>query len=703
MSRGAKEITDELDPIAFEDPGAEGPRYTSQAFLGKGAMGEVHVAHDNALARKVAFKQMAPKAAKNHDMAMRFLREMQVTAQLDHPNVVPVYAHEPAPDGSPGYAMKLVRGRTLTDVIEKAARGLEKRTEQQEQRLLAERLEIFLRICDAIAYAHAKGVLHRDLKPDNVMIGQYNEVYVMDWGICRVRGVVDGGAEAVQLSEDDATRTQMGLVVGTPAYMSPEQATGDNDRLDGRSDQFTLGLILYELVSLKRARKPGAVRETIARAAKGERAPLEHLNPGLDIPRELRAIIDKASAFNREARYATVQALADDVRRFLRGEAVQAQRDTPLQSALRWVGRHKQATLTTLLGVLCLGAGLTIFALVSGERRTAAEHQRAQHVAEFTSRVDEQAHAIDTEFQRIAGLVRALAGRADALLSHSEGAPRRIYMTADFDAGRGPPDVRPSEVHKLPMSTDFPAFKLSPGVERASVQRDLAALSQLAPAYRDTIRAILPGEGEGIDDDKLRELVADTPLPILRLFVSLENGVHQVFPGLGGFPPEYDGRLRPKYTLAANKRGVLFGNPYPDHLAARDLLPASAAIYDESGRFVGVAGLDVTFDDLRAHWMALKGQPGFEESYLVDKDNRIVVRTKPKKVEEEGGLHGNAALEREEVPFPELRKALSSKRSGTVEIKVKSGRAKLAGFTPITATGWRYVAIADLDRALTQP
>jgi hypothetical protein len=254
----------------------------------------------------------------------------------------------------------------------------------------------------------------------------------------------------------------------------------------------------------------------------------------------------------------------------------------------------------------------------------------------------------------------------------------------------------------MPISTDFPAVKLSPGVERSSVQHELSALSMMGPAYRDTIRAIMPDEGLGVDDEKLREAVAETPLPILRLFVSLANGVHQVFPGLGGFPPEYDGRLRPKYTLAANKRGVLFGNPYPDHIATRDLLPASAAIYDEDGTFRGVAGLDVTFDDLRARLLALKDQPGYDESYLVDKDNRFVVRTKPKKKEEqeESGLHGNEALEREEVPFPELRKALSARRSGTVEIKLKSGRAKLAGFTPITATGWRYVAVADLEKAI---
>src|SRR5689334_3122095 len=147
MPRPAKESTDELDPIALDDDSEDGPRYRLKQLLGKGAMGEVLVAHESALLRKVAFKRMAPKVAQNHDLATRFLREMRVTAQLDHPNVVPVYAHEPAPDGTPGYAMKLVRGRTLTDLIEKAGRGLDKRTGEHEQRLLAERLEIFLRVC----------------------------------------------------------------------------------------------------------------------------------------------------------------------------------------------------------------------------------------------------------------------------------------------------------------------------------------------------------------------------------------------------------------------------------------------------------------------------------------------------------------------------------------------------------------------------
>jgi serine/threonine protein kinase len=692
---GVADTTTELDPISLSEAHeAPAGRFQLLQVLGKGAMGEVLVARESALSRKVAFKRMAPEVARDRGLTARFLREMQVTAQLDHPNVVPVYSHEPAPDGTPGYAMKLVRGRTLGVLIDEAVRGARKRSEQREALALAERLEVFLRICDAMAYAHAKGVLHRDLKPDNVMIGAYNEVYVMDWGICRVQGLADEGTEAVEVSDDDASRTQVGSTIGTPAYMSPEQAMGKNDELDGRSDQFALGLILFELVSLKRARQQGGVRDTLISAVSGAKLPLEHVNTSFQVPRELSAIIDKATAPARDDRYPAVHLLADDVRRFLRGEAVTARKDTPLQSALRFVGQHKLGTLSALLVALTAGAALTIFGLLRGQHLEQAEHRRNERVAEFSLRADEQAHVIDTHFERSRGLVRALAARASVLLSHPDGVQLPIHSTAEFDAGGGPPDVRMSSVHGRPVSVDFPAYKLSPGVTAAAVRADLSALAQLAPAFREVLRGTLPDEGANVSDEQFRELVTDKGLPVLRQFVSLESGVHQVYPGQGGYPPEYDGRLRPKYLLAKDTHGVLFGNPYADHMGGGDLLPGSAAIYDEEGHFRGVCGIDLPFSDLRARFLSLHGQRGFTEAFLVDKDNRILLSTRPPKVEEEAGLHGNKTLARESLPWPNLAHALDSGHAGTLELKGH----KLAAFAPITATGWRYVAIADLDR-----
>jgi serine/threonine protein kinase len=676
---------------------AHAQRYQLLQVLGSGAMGEVLIAQDSSLARKVAFKRMAPSVSKDPGLAARFLREMQVTAQLDHPNVVPVYADERSADGSTGYAMKLVRGRTLTALLDEETRGSRHRSGLKELTALAARLELFLRVCDAIAYAHAKGVLHRDLKPDNIMIGPYNEVYVMDWGICRVQGVTDASAandEAVEPDDDDAGRTRIGAAIGTPAYMSPEQAMGKNDELDGRSDQFSLGLILFELVGLKRARQTGGIKATMVSAVAGAKLPLEHTNPDLSVPRELAAIVDKATAANREQRYESVDALAADVRRYLHGEAVTARKDTPLQSALRFIGHHKQATLLALLVELTAGAGLTILALVRGEQQTLREEKRSERIGELTDKVDEQAHLIDTHFERSRGLVRALASRASALLSHADGVHRALHYSEEFDAGGGPQDTRMSTVHGRAISVDFPSFHLSPGVTADQVREELSMLPTLAQTFRDNLRATLPDEGVNVSDEDFRALVADKGLPILRQFCSTASGVHEVYPGQGGFPQEYDGRLRPKYTLAVDTHGVLFGNPYVDHMAGGDLLPGAAAIYDEEGKFRGVCGLDLPFTDLRDRFLALKGQRGFLEAFLVDKDNKILIRTKGT-AEGEAGLHSNAALDRESLPWPELSPLLSSGHSGTHELK---GHKKMAAWSPISATGWRYLAIADLDK-----
>ena len=202
-------------------------QYRMLGTIGQGAMGEIQIARDQELGRTVAFKRMLPELARDAAMAARFFAEAQITAQLDHPNVVPIYDFEVAPDQSLGYAMKLVEGLTMTKVIEDARELLRLEGPAREPARLADRLRNFLAVCDAMAFAHAKGVLHRDLKPDNVMVGRHGQVYVMDWGICRVIGTPDeapGEVEARIGASEVHGRTRYGAIIGTPAYMSPEQA-----------------------------------------------------------------------------------------------------------------------------------------------------------------------------------------------------------------------------------------------------------------------------------------------------------------------------------------------------------------------------------------------------------------------------------------------------------------------------------------------
>src|SRR5262249_48798385 len=150
--------------------------------IGEGAMGAIDIARDVYLRRKVALKTVLPEMAAHPEVFGRFLSEMQITAQLEHPNIVPVYTLDVGADGSLGYAMKLGQGKDLADILDEARAKVEKGQPLGEELALAKRLECFLKVCDALQYAHSKGIVHRDLKPANVMVGRHNEVYLMDWG-----------------------------------------------------------------------------------------------------------------------------------------------------------------------------------------------------------------------------------------------------------------------------------------------------------------------------------------------------------------------------------------------------------------------------------------------------------------------------------------------------------------------------------------
>lgn len=201
-------------------------RYEMQRCLGQGAMGEVFAAKDAFLRRRVAFKRMNVAVARNADLAARFLNEAQITAQLEHPNIIPIYGLETTSDGSVGYAMKFIEGRNLTQLIDEERAACAASTPAEEAHRMADRLRIFTRICDAMAYAHEKGVLHRDLKPDNIMIGRFNQVYVVDWGICRLLRRSEGAEpEGGGAQGPVGSGTQVGSVLGTPSYMSPENRT----------------------------------------------------------------------------------------------------------------------------------------------------------------------------------------------------------------------------------------------------------------------------------------------------------------------------------------------------------------------------------------------------------------------------------------------------------------------------------------------
>jgi serine/threonine-protein kinase len=338
----------------------------------------------------------------------RLLAEAQMTGQLEHPNIVPI--HEVGIQEGEFYyfTMKLVNGTTLKDIFRKLAGGDSETTERYS---LARLLAIFQQIANGIGFAHSRGVIHRDLKPDNIMIGEFGEVLIMDWGIAKVldqsREHSDSGTDrepflsefkAIETAERD--RTVAGTVAGTVGYMSPEQARGEVDRLDARTDIFSLGAMLYEMLAGSPPYNQPTTKERLLAAANEE--PIERPSTRLRkaklkrhprIPREVAAIAMKAAALKGEDRYQSAQEFDDDIQRFLEGHSVTACSDTVFQQAAKWVNRNRiiaRAILALVCAVVLTGwagrflvrrsmiseyraEGQQLFASAQNERQSAAK------------------------------------------------------------------------------------------------------------------------------------------------------------------------------------------------------------------------------------------------------------------------------------------------------------------------------------------
>ncbi|MCO5170362.1 MAG: serine/threonine protein kinase [Planctomycetes bacterium] len=345
--------------------------------LGRGGVGRVLRARDPAIGREVAKKVLLDPASVPPATRARFVAEARVTGQLEHPAIVPVYEVGHEPTGEPYFVMKLVRGRSLAEVLD-ATRDDLAHPDGQLPALLRQ----FLKVCDAVAYAHARGVIHRDLKPANVMVGDFGEVLVMDWGLARARGEADAATDGPSAAAAHG-QTQEGDVLGTPAYMPPEQAEGQRDAVDERSDVYALGAILFELLVLRApfvgSTSLNIIKQVLMDAPPDPRAVAP---PGRAVPRELAAVALKALAKEPAARYPRAADLAAEVTRFLDGLPVDALPVGPLGRALKWAARHAALTATAAGGLVLLslvagGAGLAL----AGKEREAARLADARAAA----------------------------------------------------------------------------------------------------------------------------------------------------------------------------------------------------------------------------------------------------------------------------------------------------------------------------------
>jgi serine/threonine-protein kinase len=354
----------------------------------EGGLGIIYRAHDGELRREVALKEIQPRFATRPEERARFLREAEITGSLEHPAIVPVYSLGRYPDGRPYYAMRLIQGKTLKEAIEEfhqeAGEGKEI---DSGSRLLALRklLDRFRTVCEALAYAHSRGILHRDVKPHNILIGPYYETFLVDWGLAKCMGLADtppvveepssrpipagGSDETVDRGQagsgaEGSDATAAGSIVGTPAYMSPEQAEGWSERVGPASDVYGLGATLYHLLTGRPAFE-GSAMEVLAKVRRGEFPAPRSVRR--DVPRALEAVCLKAMALRPEDRYASAGGLCDDLERWQADEPVTAWREPWPLRARRWARRHQvvliAASAALLLTTVALGGCVLTYCL----------------------------------------------------------------------------------------------------------------------------------------------------------------------------------------------------------------------------------------------------------------------------------------------------------------------------------------------------
>jgi serine/threonine protein kinase len=421
----------------------EGRKYKVITTINRGGMGVILQTRDLRIRRTVAMKVMKTSSQFSRESVLRFIDEAQLTGQLEHPNIVPMYELGIDEQGEIFYTMKFVKGTTLDDVLRGIRNGRQKTIEKYS---LGTLLTIFQKVCDAVAYAHSKSIVHRDLKPENIMIGSFGEVLVMDWGLAKNMTSVrrenppEPAPEAVVAKPPPVDNlrgfeTMHGLIVGTPPYISPEQARGDLDRIDERSDIYVLGGILYAILALRPPVEGETVHEVVEKivtssisppssfnqSGKKSKVPLEETPgpelathfvfahcPGKRIPDGLSAVAMKALALDPADRYQNVEDLQSDIEAYQGGFATKAERASMVKHALLFAGRHKKEVALFLAFAIIFNVVVVGFFLQLTHERDRARMSEKRAI--------DQEQLADSRLTELRGTAPTFAAEAQQLM-----------------------------------------------------------------------------------------------------------------------------------------------------------------------------------------------------------------------------------------------------------------------------------------------
>ena len=671
--------------------------YATLEKFAEGGQATISVARDKNLKRIVAVKSLKKNLMNQDNVEESFITEAKVTAQLDHPAIIPIYGLNNDSDDGIHLVMKLVNGKTLREYLRNVILNYRMKGIRSfdEEAALGKRLEIFLHVCDAIAYAHHRNIMHRDLKPENIMLGEYMEVYVMDWGIARK---IRTPENSPPLPHD---------VSGTPRYFSPEALCGE--QCDERSDIFTLGLILQEIVTLQFAVRGESDEQLMHRIVNNELEPVEHLFHR-KIDSNLKAVIRKACAYEPAERYASVTELSEDIRRYMNGLSISARPDDVFMKTARFAYRHRRGMLTAFLAVMLAAVSLAAYSIYERLRHATEMSHRSEAMNSVYGKTAASAADFDMTALHMQDLLCSIAQTASYLLCYNtsyETMENAFYpFQPDNDRTKFPPGLVYSPFHKRQTSFECGVYKIAPDADLPEVRKFLAKVSPILPNMIRTVLESQPGVhlSQKNYEEKKKEWL-EHGLPVKAVFAASKYGVTMLYPWRNTYTEDYDPRKRPWYRHALESWSPVWGQPYVDEDSASGLsIPCSMQIRDTQGNFYGVAGLDLSFNKLTENLLKA-GNTGSHvlEKAIIDPEGRVILSS--------ASQYFNRTFDPKDYVNPELEMPLfkdgiirtmilkQGKTFGLFLIE-ENGREVLYSFAHLKIFNLYYVEIIDFQKLL---
>jgi len=659
--------------------------YDLKDKFSEGAQGVIRTAFDKSLKRDIVVKSLKVDEAEGNapENENLFISEARIMAQLDHPAIIPLYGLHCGTESKLHLAMKHIHGKTLQkylqDIITLYKReGIEK---FDEKRSMSNRIEYLIRVCEAVDYAHCKGVIHRDLKPENIMIGNYGEVYVMDWGLaCLV--------DTEKLSDNEHI-AKIGAhpkneLVGTPCYIAPELIKGG--LCSQQSDIFSLGMILFEIITLQRAVNGKNVNEALKNIIKCNYSPFKHRFIKGKLPNDLKAIVAKAICAPLSQRYKTANDMAKDLRLYLMREETAARPDNILRRYARAMINHKLITSLVILSTLLCLAASTIYSLHSQNALMKEQKIRETMLTSFQANVSQRANEMERIFFYFKTQLANLGYRAGRLLSGKADTSPQGVMGDYLKASIASSDYIYSPAYGEKISLDHAVFKPGPGVKLTD------KLSKRVVALQPMLKHIMltsDPEFKNQTKNSIKKMIINKGASLSWAYIGLKSGSILCYPGGDIYSKDYDPRKRPWYKNALTKKhSILWSEPYKDAFSSKIVMTCTRCVYDKENNFQGVVGMDISLDYIQKRMFGNKAIPGLKE-YLLNKEGRIVLSSDFEN--KRAGTHRESTnLIQKKFPFQkEFQEAVVRKQVQFEAIKYKT--KYIFALNKIPSLGYYYI------------